>query len=114
MIKKLKASTFVEVLVALVLVMLSFGLAISVFTSVVSSNRSLVEMKARAGVAEALEQMYEDGAFLDELIENDDYSLDIKFSNTAESETNLQLLNITAKNNKDQLLFEEQRYILTK
>lgn len=110
---KIVASTFVEVLVALVLVMLAFGLGIGVYMSVVDSNKSVATHKARSKVVDILHEMNQNKAFIDHAIEEDECSIKITFATVSGAADNLQEMTIEAKNNKQQLLFIEQHYILT-
>ena len=76
--KHLKGFTLMETIVALVIVMLSFGLAMLLFTQVENSRRTAIKMKAVVAMEEIALQAVELNRYLDDRIEYDAFYIEKK------------------------------------
>jgi len=63
---KLPGATLLESLVAMVIVLLSFGIALMIYVNVANSNNSPRRLNAYLALTEALVETIEDSAFTDE------------------------------------------------
>ena len=63
---KAKAATLLESLVAMVIVLLGFGIALMIYVNVVNSNNSQIRLNAHLSMSEVLSETIQDEAFTDE------------------------------------------------
>jgi type II secretory pathway pseudopilin PulG len=81
-VKKVEASTLVEVLIAMVVIMVVFSVAIGVFSNVLSGGVSLKKIQAQAQMEVIIKQYREEGFEEDQILNIDsvDYELTTKES----------------------------------
>lgn len=68
---KLKASTLLEVIVAMVIILIVFVLATGIFSNVIRSSPSLKAQKINAVISGVLEKSMQNGDWQDEVIQVD-------------------------------------------
>ena len=108
--KKLPASTVLEVVLAMVIVIVVFGLAMMIFTNVTRSSPALQKTRAAATVSRImLQQHHRDPA--EETIADSDLTIKI---HTGEYPPNTQLLDVTvtAFDANQQVLARQQQLLL--
>lgn len=100
---KLKASTLIETMVAMVILCLVMGTAMVVFINATSSSISFDKVKAGFLVNNAMEQTHNTQSFVDEELEIDQIKL-IKTVTAYGSNNDLVLIEIKAFNPEEKLL----------
>lgn len=63
---KFKAATLLESLVAMVIVLLSFGIALMIYVNITNSNNSQLKLNAYLSLNEVLAETVQDEAYTDE------------------------------------------------
>ena len=75
MTKKIKGSTLIEVLVAMIIVMVTFGIAMAIFINVSSSDRHVQKLKAQLLLSEVAIRTKAENSFIDATIELENITL---------------------------------------
>ena len=63
---KARAATLVESLVAMVIVLMSFGIALMIYVNIADSSNSQLKLNAHLTLSEALTETIQDEAYIDE------------------------------------------------
>ena len=71
--KHFKAFTMIESIVALVIIMLCFGIAVAIFVQVKNSQQAVIRLKATLAIEEIMLLSEENQYFLDEQFEYDGF-----------------------------------------
>ena len=69
--KKIKGSTLIEVLVAMIIVMVSFGIAMAIFMNISSSGNHAQQLKAQLLLNKAAIRTKAENSFIDEISEGE-------------------------------------------
>ncbi len=72
---QLKASTLLEVIVAMVIIMIVFALAMGIYTGIVRSSPAFRQQQIRAKTENVIWQSIADGNWQDELLQSDSLNL---------------------------------------
>lgn len=108
--KKIQASSLVEVIVAMVILMLSFGAAILLFVKVTKSNKSLQQVQHQSLVNEFVAQTKMKRAFINRIEKHEDKLL-IQNVQPYRNNHALLFLDVELRNDQDSLLFEHNELI---
>lgn len=103
---KLKASTLVETLIAMVIIMGAFALGSIIFMTVFSSGKSGQELSADIILSNIVHDSYANNHFIDELIEIDNFQIE-KTIERAEKGT-AQVMTCTAYDQQGKLIAERK------
>lgn len=103
--KKIKAATMIESLIAMVVVMLCFGIATTVYVNVISSGNQLLKMKSEFLLRKVALESKRDHLFLDEKITVDEITVQKRVTPYNGSKK-LVRLNLQAFGNNEKLLSE--------
>ena len=93
--KRIEASTLVESLIAMVVVMVSFGVATTVYVNVMSSGNEMQKLKARTLLQKLAVETKQERLFLDTKMTMDGFVVDKKVV-AYNSQKHLFLLKLTA------------------
>jgi len=102
----LKASTLVEALIAMVIIMGAFALGTSVFMTVFSSGQSQQHINGEIVLSNIVNESYVNNRFLDELIEVDDLQIEKTIEKTDEG--NALIMTCTAYDVTGKLIAERR------
>jgi|GEM_PF-1289203 hypothetical protein len=81
LVKKITASSLLETMIAMVIIMLVFGISTMIFVNVTSGNFSLQKRKADLLIKQALIQTKEQKAYVDETLDYDLIKIDRHVTN---------------------------------
>lgn len=103
--KKIKAATLIESLIAMVIVMLCFGIAITVYVNVISSGNQAQKLRSRLLLKKIAVETKQSRVFLDEKITLDEVVVQKKIT-PYNGMKNLVQMNLKAYSNTEKLLSE--------
>jgi type II secretory pathway pseudopilin PulG len=109
--KKLKASTIIEVLIAMILIIVVFGIAMMIFTNVVNSGLSVKKIRAEALLQQALLSAERSDNLVSQSVPVDDFTIveEVKAYN---GNTALTDIHLTALDQNQQKVAELEKVIL--
>ena len=110
--KKLKASTLVEALTAMVIVMLALGVFTTIYVNVIKSGEYHRKTQAALLLDKIAVETKQNKIFLDEKIKTGGFVLEKKVT-PYNGASNLSLLSLKAFDGKEKLLAERNELILT-
>lgn len=110
--KKIKASTLVESMIAMVVVMVSFGIATAVYVSVLSSSDEMQKLKSRTILQKLAIEIRQNHLFLDERTSIDDIIVEKKVV-SYNNQKNLFQLKLIAFDQNEKKLAEYNELIQT-
>ncbi len=110
---QVKASTLLEVMMAMMVVMLVFGLAMTLFVRIGASQRSALKVQAQAEMQRKLLDMEQNQRWLDEEYETDQWRMVVVVRSMGNAQPDLQHVHIEtyASNGfllgrRDQLIYQ--------
>lgn len=109
--KKLKAGTILETMVALTIVMISFGIALMIFNNVNKSNSNFLKIKASIMLNEAAKNATQEKLYIDNSFEQDGISITQKIENF-DNLSDIKLLYLEARNKEGKVIAERKELIL--
>lgn len=92
---KLKASTLIEVLIAMVLVMACFGIGTMIYSNVMRSGNERLKLKAHLAINELAVRSKKEKQFIDEVIKDETLTISKKISPYKQT-TDVIVMEITA------------------
>jgi type II secretory pathway pseudopilin PulG len=107
---KLKSFTLIETLVALVIIMLSFGMAMLLFTQVENARKTALKLKMNLAMEAVAQQTKQEGIYLDERMEYPAFYIEKKCY-PYEPESNAIVLWLTAQQKNDKLKTEHKEIV---
>lgn len=111
--KKVKASTLIEVMVALIIVMISFGIAMAIYVNVTHSDNQTQKLKAQLLLNETAIKTTNENSFIDEKTEMDGISV-IKTVSSYEGTPGLHLLFLEAFDVNAKKIAERKELVIVK
>lgn len=109
--KKLKAGTILETMVALTIVMISFGIALMIFNNVNKSNSNFLKIKAALILNEAAQNAVQEKLFIDNTFEQEGISV-IQKVEAFENMPDIKFLHLEAKKPDGKIIAERKELIL--
>lgn len=103
--KKIPGATLIEALIAMVIVMLSFGIAITVYVNVISSGNQSQKLKCQFLLKKIAIETKQNHLFLDEKISSDEITVQ-KTVTPYSGNKNILQLNLKAYSPNEKLLSE--------
>jgi|CXWL01.1.fsa_nt_gi hypothetical protein len=103
--KKIKAATLIESLIAMVIVMLCFGISTTVYINVISSGNQIQKLKSELILKKVAMETKKEHLFLDEEITLDEITVRKKIT-PYNGLKNLSQINLQAYNSNEKLLSE--------
>jgi len=103
----------VEVLVAMVLVMIAFGMGIMVYFSVLNSDRNRLELEAGLLLSEVVEQTHQRQSWFNETLKLDHLTIEKTVAPYEGMRDRLQTLTVVAYNNNGKVITQCQELIIT-
>lgn len=111
--KKLPASTLVEVLVSMVLIMIAFGLGLSVYFSILNSDSNRLELEASLLLNEVVEETHLRQSWFNETIQLDVFTIEKTLSPYEGMRDRLQTLSVIAYNKDGKAIASCKELIIT-
>ncbi|HET6243889.1 MAG: hypothetical protein H0V01_04385 [Bacteroidetes bacterium] len=111
--KKIKASTLIEVIVALIIVMITFGIAMVIFINVTHSDNQVQKLKASLILNESALKTSKENSYIDEKTEVDGLFIN-KTINPYENIPGLNLVLFEAFDVNGKIIAERRELILLK
>ncbi|MDQ3192428.1 MAG: hypothetical protein M3Q58_12615 [Bacteroidota bacterium] len=111
--KKIKASTLIEVIVALIIVMISFGIAMAIYVNVTYSDNQIQKLKANLILNETAIKTTNENSFIDEKTEVDGISV-VKTVHSYEGIQGLNLLLLEAFDVNMKKIAERKELVIVK
>ena len=108
--KRVRASSVMEPVIAMVVLVIVFGIAIGTFSRVFHSGINFRNLKARSELRKWTERVKSDHAFYDEIVIVNGFQLEKKLSTTTDKK--FLILYVTAKDEEGLLLSEMKELIL--
>ena len=112
-LKKLKASTIVESIVAMMIISICFGVALVVLAGSLRSQNPELTLKAYEQVQRAVDSYKLQSVYLDQTIELEGLTLECKLSKYGTYQS-LRLLEIRAYNNGGRMIIKRQELLRVK
>jgi type II secretory pathway pseudopilin PulG len=108
--RRLPAATLVETIVAMVIILVVFGIVTTVFVQATLTTASLKKLKAVQLANIYMEQTSEEKTFFDEETTKEDYKI-VRQVTAYQGHTNLWKVSIVIYDNNDQLLEQQNRLL---
>lgn len=108
---KIKASGLLETLIAIVLIVVSFGVASMILINLLQSDNGRVKLHAAIELESMMSETLKTSDFIDETEERNHLKM-IKTIEAYKGSASLYQLTITAKNEKDETLGQIKRLII--
>ncbi len=108
---RIEASSLVETVVAMIIILSVFGISMMVYMNVVKTGINLSNLNASLQLNELAEKTKKEKLYVDQTIESKGFSIQKKITKYNHDE-NLLLLEITAKDNGDKILASRKEIIL--
>ncbi len=108
---KVRASSLLEVIVAMVIIMIVFGMAMMIFTHVTQSSLSVKKMKAQAIINNLMLHIGQKDQAENQLVKIDDFNVEIK-AEPVSNASGLKQINITAYDSNQVKVAQEQKLII--
>jgi len=108
--KKVKSSTLIEVLIAMVILLIVFGVAMLVFKNINTSYSPKLDLKAYLKLEETVQQTKDELTFIDEEFETDNMKVIKKVYDYSQGE-NLMVLDISVMNMNGRVLSERKEIV---
>lgn len=108
--KKLKATTLIEVLVAMIIILLSFGTGMMIYNNILNSDNGYEKMKSRLILNEIAIETKKEKTFFDEIKEEETFTIH-KSIEQYKDKKNLSLLHLKAFNKQGRLIAEKKELI---
>ncbi len=109
--KKLKASSLLETIVALMVIMIVFGIAMTIYVNVMKNSSSLSEVKASLRLDVLAKESKEKKAFFDEDFEEENIDFEKRVTKYQNKE-GLLLLELEARDKTNRILAERKEIIV--
>lgn len=109
--RKLNASSLLETIVALMVVMLVFGIAMTIYVNVMRNSSSLAEVKASLRLDVLAKETKEKKAFFDENFEEEQVDFEKRVTKYQNKE-GLLLLELEARDKTNRILAERKEIIV--
>lgn len=107
---KLKAATIIESIVAMTLIMISFGIAMMIFVNINKSNNNFQKFRAKLIINEMAEKTINENNYTNEVIKGKNIKVTRTIS-SYKSYTDLKLLLIEAHNSEGKKIAERKELI---
>ena len=111
--QKLEASTLVEVLVSMVIVMIAFGLGLSIYFTVLKSDRNRMELEASLIINDIIAESNAQQRWLDETIKLDYLTIEKTLTPYEGMRDRLQTLTVTEYNKQGRVMAQCKELVIT-
>ena len=111
--QQLPASTLVEVLVSMAIVMIAFGLGLSIYFTVLNSDRNRMELEAGLLINEMAAESHAQNVWLNETVKLDALTLEKTLTPYEGMTDRLQTLTITAYNKQGRVVAQCKELVIT-
>jgi Tfp pilus assembly protein PilE len=104
-LKKVAASTLVEVLISMVIIVVVFGIAMMIFTNVIRFSTSAKTVRAKAVLQDVLEKAEQSQNFVDQSLNAGDFKVE-QAAGPYNGISSLVLVHLTASDQNQQVVAE--------
>ena len=111
--QKLEASTLVEVLVSMAIVIIAFGLGLSIYFTVLNSDRNRMELEASLLINEIIAESTAQQLWLNETIKLDYLTIEKTLTPYEGMRDRLQTLTVTAYNKQGRVIAQCKELVIT-
>lgn len=108
--KKIRATTLIEAIIAMLIIVIAYGIGLMIFMNVSKSASSGLKLKATLQLESVLSQTKKDAKYLDEEIETDNLKIE-KTVTKYEGNKSLNVLHIRVLSKDNKLLAEHREII---
>ena len=110
---RIKASTILEVIISMIVIVIVFGIAMMIYTNVLRLSLSTKKLKAQALLQETMLKAEQTTANTTQSLTIDDFRIEQE-AGSYNKESNLTLIHLTAYDQNQQKIAELQKVIVTK
>jgi Tfp pilus assembly protein PilE len=110
---RVKASTILEVIISMIIIVIVFGIAMMIYTNVLRLSLSTKKLRAQALLQETMLKAEQTTANTTQSLTTDDLRIEQEVS-AYNKESNLTLIHLTAYDQNQQKIAELQKVIVTK
>lgn len=110
-LKKLKASTLLESMVAMMIVMMCLGFFSMIYVNIMNSDNNRQKLKISLLLKTIANQTIKESKFIDEQIKQGDITIEKKIE-TYENTSNLKLIKLTANNENGNTINQYKQLVI--